>query len=140
MNRITILLLAFVLATACGRSDVGTADEHGHADTEAFERGPHNGRLLEQDDFAVEIAIYEAGVPPEYRVWLYEDDKPLPPSRGDRRSRAHSGSAASANASRFVRKATTCAGAASSQSRIRSMSTVRAARGTASLRMEVRFL
>jgi cobalt-zinc-cadmium efflux system membrane fusion protein len=80
MNRMTLLLLAFVLATACGRSDVGTADEHGHADTEAFERGPHNGRLLEQDDFAVELAIYEAGIPPEYRVWLYDSDEPLPPA------------------------------------------------------------
>jgi cobalt-zinc-cadmium efflux system membrane fusion protein len=80
MNRMTLLLLAFVLATACDRSDVGTADEHGHADTEAFERGPHNGRLLEQDDFAVELAIYEAGIPPEYRVWLYDSDEPLPPA------------------------------------------------------------
>ncbi len=80
MNRIAIPLLAFVLATACGRSGVGTADEHGHAGSEAFERGPHNGRLLEQGDFAVELAIYEAGIPPEYRVWLYESGKPLPPA------------------------------------------------------------
>jgi membrane fusion protein, heavy metal efflux system len=70
MNRILILLTALVIAAGCGRSD-----EHAH---DADQRGPHNGRLLEQDGFAVELAIYEAGIPPEYRVWFYEDDKPLP--------------------------------------------------------------
>jgi membrane fusion protein, heavy metal efflux system len=70
MNRTLVLLTALVIAAGCGRSD-----QHAHDDNE---RGPHNGRLLEQDGFAVELAIYEAGIPPEYRVWFYEDDKPLP--------------------------------------------------------------
>jgi membrane fusion protein, heavy metal efflux system len=70
MNRTLIFLTALVIAAGCGRSD-----EHAH---DADERGPHNGRLLEQDGFTVELAIYEAGIPPEYRVWFYEDDKPLP--------------------------------------------------------------
>jgi cobalt-zinc-cadmium efflux system membrane fusion protein len=70
MNRTLILLIALVIAAGCGRSD-----EHAHDEDQ---RGPHNGRLLEQDGFAVELAIYEAGIPPEYRVWFYEDDKPLP--------------------------------------------------------------
>jgi cobalt-zinc-cadmium efflux system membrane fusion protein len=70
MNRTFVLLTALVIAAGCGRSDEHTRDQS--------ERGPHNGRLLEQDGFAVELAIYEAGIPPEYRVWFYEDDKPLP--------------------------------------------------------------
>jgi membrane fusion protein, heavy metal efflux system len=70
MNRTLILLTALVIAVGCGRSD-----EHAHDEDQ---RGPHNGRLLERDGFAVELAIYEAGIPPEYRVWFYEDDKPLP--------------------------------------------------------------
>jgi cobalt-zinc-cadmium efflux system membrane fusion protein len=70
MNRILILLTALVIAAGCGRSDEHTHDEN--------ERGPHNGRMLERDGFAVELAIYEAGIPPEYRVWFYADDKPLP--------------------------------------------------------------
>ena len=70
MNRTLIYIAALVIAAGCGRSD-----EHAHDEDE---RGPHNGRLLEQDGFAVELAIYEAGIPPEYRVWFYEDDKPLP--------------------------------------------------------------
>ena len=81
MNRTHILWVVLVLVTACGRTEQ-RADEHEHAGAEAgaYERGPHNGRLLEQGDFAVELAIHEAGIPPEYRVWLYESDKPLPPS------------------------------------------------------------
>lgn len=80
MNRILVLLLALLALAACGAGDVESGGEHAHGEAaEAFERGPHGGRLLEQDDFALELAIYETGVPPEYRVWLYEDDKPLPP-------------------------------------------------------------
>jgi cobalt-zinc-cadmium efflux system membrane fusion protein len=72
MNRILSLLMVLAIAAGCGRSD-----EHAHDEQE---RGPHNGRLLEKDGFAVELAIYESGIPPEYRVWFYEDDKPLPAS------------------------------------------------------------
>jgi membrane fusion protein, heavy metal efflux system len=70
MNRTLIFLAALVIAAGCRRTDEHAGDEHG--------RGPHNGRFLEQDGFAVELAIYEAGIPPEYRVWLYDDDKLLP--------------------------------------------------------------
>jgi membrane fusion protein, heavy metal efflux system len=72
MNRTLIFLATFVIAAGCGRSD-----EHAHDEPE---RGPHEGRLLEQEGFGVELAIYEAGSPPEYRVWLYDDDKLLPAS------------------------------------------------------------
>ena len=79
MNRTILLLLALVLVAACGRS-AEYEHEHDRDAPEAFERGSHNGRLLEQDGLAVELAIYEAGVPPEYRVWLYDDGKLLPPA------------------------------------------------------------
>jgi membrane fusion protein, heavy metal efflux system len=78
MNKFPLLLLAIGLLAGCGVSDRPAGEEHGEA-AEAFERGPHGGRLLERDDFALELAIYESGIPPEYRVWLYEDSQPLPP-------------------------------------------------------------
>lgn len=80
MNRVLALLSSVMLVSACGPSGVDSGAAQGHGgEAEAFERGPHGGRLLEQDDFAVELAIYETGIPPEYRVWLYENGKPLPP-------------------------------------------------------------
>lgn len=56
-------------------------EEHGESaePNEAFPRGPHRGRLLTQDDFALEITIYETGVPPQFRVYPYHNEKPLPP-------------------------------------------------------------
>jgi cobalt-zinc-cadmium efflux system membrane fusion protein len=45
-----------------------------------YERGPHRGRMLRDGAFAVEITIFEDGVDPEFHVYAYENDKPLPPN------------------------------------------------------------
>jgi membrane fusion protein, heavy metal efflux system len=77
-------LFACVLAAmvaACGKqSEAPPQSAPGHAPAAAeFERGPHRGRLLRDGDFALELQIFEEGVPPEYHVYLFRDDKPLPP-------------------------------------------------------------
>lgn len=46
-----------------------------------FERGPNRGRLLRDGDFAVEMTIFEEGVPPEFHVYVYEDNEALPPDQ-----------------------------------------------------------
>ncbi|MBC7945413.1 MAG: efflux RND transporter periplasmic adaptor subunit [Burkholderiales bacterium] len=43
-------------------------------------KGPHGGKYFSAGDFALEVTIFETGVPPQFRVYLYEDDKPLAPS------------------------------------------------------------
>lgn len=81
-RQITATLIALTLAlTACNRSPEAPA-EHGseHAAAAEFERGPHRGRLLRAGDFALELQIFEDGVPPEYHVYLFRKDKPLPPT------------------------------------------------------------
>ena len=45
------------------------------------EKGPHRGRLLKQDDFAIELTIFETGVPPEFRVWAFYENEPLDPQQ-----------------------------------------------------------
>lgn len=40
-------------------------------------KGPHNGRLLVDGDFALELAIFETGVPPEFRVWVSNAGVPV---------------------------------------------------------------
>ncbi|MDN5835956.1 MAG: efflux RND transporter periplasmic adaptor subunit [Nitrosospira sp.] len=43
-------------------------------------KGPKGGKLFTQDGFGVEVTIFEKGVPPQLRVYLYENGKPLPPT------------------------------------------------------------
>jgi len=75
------LVALCLLLGACGRGEDGGHEEHAHGEDEAV-RGSHGGRLLEQDGFAVELAIAESGTPPKYQAWLYRDGKPLPPAAG----------------------------------------------------------
>lgn len=47
------------------------------------EKGPHRGRMLREGNFALELSIFETGVPPEFRVWLTYEGKPLDPKTVD---------------------------------------------------------
>jgi cobalt-zinc-cadmium efflux system membrane fusion protein len=49
----------------------------------AIVRGPHGGRLLVNGDFALELAIFERGVPPEYRAWATVGGEPVAPGDVD---------------------------------------------------------
>ncbi|NOT39504.1 MAG: HlyD family efflux transporter periplasmic adaptor subunit [Alphaproteobacteria bacterium] len=77
-----VLFVSFAtVLTACGEQSAGAgaSGEHG-ADEAESERGPQNGRLLRSGDFAVEITIFETGVPPEFHVYAYKGGKPVAPS------------------------------------------------------------
>ena len=84
MNR-TITILALLILAACGQVDdlQQATDEHGHSAETEPETGPHGGRLLEDGDFALELTIFETGVPPEYRVWATRDGIPVTPEDVD---------------------------------------------------------
>ena len=53
---------------------------HGAHETASEAKGPNRGRLLKSADFTLELAIYEAGVPPEFRAWFTKAGKPVQPS------------------------------------------------------------
>ncbi len=48
--------------------------------TEEPKKGPHRGRLLQDNGFIVELSIFETGVPPEFRVWVTDKGQPVKPS------------------------------------------------------------
>lgn len=75
-------LACAVLLVACGRGEpAGEKESEAHgAAAEEFERGPHRGRLLRDGNFALELQIFEEGVPPEYHVYLFRDGKPVDPA------------------------------------------------------------
>lgn len=83
MNRLFSLILLSLLLAACGGdpppSSATTAMEQ-PGTPEEYERGPHRGRLLRQGDFALEVTIYETNVPPQFRLYAYQNGKPVPPA------------------------------------------------------------
>jgi cobalt-zinc-cadmium efflux system membrane fusion protein len=80
IRRLITLLPVLLFASGCDTQPSAHGDNgHGHEAEEDYERGPHNGRMLRDGNFAVEITIFETGVPPEFRVYPYRDDQPLDP-------------------------------------------------------------
>jgi cobalt-zinc-cadmium efflux system membrane fusion protein len=74
--RSCFLLILVLLVAGCGESTPEpAATEVASGD---YERGPHRGRMLREGDFAIEVTIFETGVPPQYRLYAYRDNQPLP--------------------------------------------------------------
>lgn len=63
-----------------GGHEHGSQAHHVGEMAEEFERGPHRGRMVREGNFAVELQIFETGVPPQYRVFGYVDSTPLDPA------------------------------------------------------------
>ena len=80
LNRIVVLGCAacIALASCGGRSGEAGSGEHGTKEAEV-NKGPHGGRLLSDKSFSLEVTIYEREVPPEFRVYAYQDEQPIDP-------------------------------------------------------------
>ncbi|HSG65804.1 MAG TPA: efflux RND transporter periplasmic adaptor subunit, partial [Gammaproteobacteria bacterium] len=86
MNIRSILVLAplAVLIGACAQeTPTPMAGAEMAAAAADYERGPHNGRMLRDGDFAIELAIFETGVPPEFRAWPSVAGAPVSPGSVD---------------------------------------------------------
>lgn len=86
---IALLVLALLLVMVLDKPDATVAGNtsahggHNEAGHEEVPRGPQGGRLLEKDNFALELTLFEQGVPPEYHVYAYADGEPLGPDNVD---------------------------------------------------------
>ncbi len=89
MNRIFFILLLVLAAgvTGCNRADTpqDNPSSQGHGETAAAEpeKGPNRGRMLHDAEFVLELAIFETGVPPEFRVWVTNAGQPVSPADVD---------------------------------------------------------
>jgi cobalt-zinc-cadmium efflux system membrane fusion protein len=74
---IALFILLGALSFASGDHE---HDDHGEeSEHQEIVKGPHNGRLLKDGGFTVELAVFEKGVPPEYRAWASDDGKIIAP-------------------------------------------------------------
>ena len=83
--RITLLSVGLVglLLAACSGSDPhsgGAAISHGQESAEVEVKGPNGGRLLASGEFELELAIFERGVPPEFRAWATKGGQTVAPT------------------------------------------------------------
>ena len=84
---IIVIVIGVILAgmILSWEKTVSNEGEHGEVsadidDEHDEEKGPRGGKFFETDDFGVEVTIYEKGVPPQFRIYLYENDKLIPPT------------------------------------------------------------
>ncbi|MFK4754295.1 efflux RND transporter periplasmic adaptor subunit [Oceanobacter antarcticus] len=73
-----LLLVLPILASSALPISVVHAQTAETAEAEP-EKGLHRGRMLREGDFALELAIFETGVPPEFRVWGSQSDRLVAP-------------------------------------------------------------
>jgi cobalt-zinc-cadmium efflux system membrane fusion protein len=76
MSKQHCVVLALLALAGCRSEPQPTADER----AEAAARGPNGGRLLEDGEFTLELAIFESGVEPEFHAWATDGGAPLEPS------------------------------------------------------------
>lgn len=79
-----ILLTGIALASCdSGMPGAPGSGEMGGEAEASEERGPNGGRMLRDGDFAVELAVFETGVPPEFRAWVTDNGRPVAPGAVD---------------------------------------------------------
>ncbi|MBL8201068.1 MAG: efflux RND transporter periplasmic adaptor subunit [Chromatiales bacterium] len=94
MSTARLLLVAglLALATGCSGTDAdgtGAGGNHDHEEQagghehegEEVAKGARGGRLLQDGDFALEVTMFESGVPPELHIYPLRDGKPVDPAQ-----------------------------------------------------------
>ena len=68
-------------ATPAASAEQLPQDAHAHdKPPQEAPRGPHGGRLLAQQDYAIEVLIFEQNVAPHFRLYAFADGQPLDPA------------------------------------------------------------
>ncbi|CAA0125737.1 Cobalt-zinc-cadmium resistance protein CzcB [BD1-7 clade bacterium] len=82
----TLISLAAAVAILPSTSLASGGHAHDVVDAHAHEerpKGPHGGTMVQEGDYAVEVTIFETGIPPEMRLYLYKNGEPLAPAAAE---------------------------------------------------------
>ena len=80
LPHIVPVLLASAIGFAAVGCDSKKSDHSHHHEKAEEEHGPHGGRVLTEGNVELELGIHEAGGPPHFRGYLYDDGKPVSPA------------------------------------------------------------
>jgi membrane fusion protein, heavy metal efflux system len=83
LTTIAAVFITLLLSACTDSTDTDATTSAVDDGTLIDERGPNNGRLLRSGDFMLELAIFETGVPPEYRAWASVAGQPVDPAAVD---------------------------------------------------------
>ena len=68
---------------AAGHDEQATEVDHDgkpHQEVAEPGKGPHGGKLFTSGDYSLEVTIFEQNVEPHFRLYAYQDGKPLAPA------------------------------------------------------------
>ena len=77
---VAVLLAAMPIAACSGNAEKPPGEQ---AEAAGPEKGPHNGRMLRDGKFALEMTVFEDGVPPIFRVFPTNDGEKVDPAKVD---------------------------------------------------------
>tara|TARA_R110000787_G_scaffold20790_26_gene61947 strand:- start:1228 stop:2505 length:1278 start_codon:yes stop_codon:yes gene_type:complete len=88
---VSLIVAAGLLLIACGEpSSQGHNADHAHGHSAQSDKhgahdepakGPNNGRLLQDDNFEIELAFEEGGGTPQFQAWARKNGQPVPPEQ-----------------------------------------------------------
>ncbi|MGM9451998.1 efflux RND transporter periplasmic adaptor subunit [Legionella bozemanae] len=79
MNRFSLkafLMLFLFMVSIHAPSTWANEASTGDKGDEVVEKGPQGGRLLKQDDVSLELVLFSQGMPPHFRAYISQNDKP----------------------------------------------------------------
>lgn len=83
IGAVGLVTIAVVVREPPNTDPMSTREHEDSAEAPDFPRGPHGGRLLEDGSFALEVVIYESGIPPEFHLYGYAGGSALAPGDFD---------------------------------------------------------
>jgi cobalt-zinc-cadmium efflux system membrane fusion protein len=78
----TLLTLSLLFTTVLTKVSYAEDHHEGHQE-KAEQKGVHGGKLVTQGDYAIEVTVFERGIPPEMRIFVYQQGKLVDPKMVD---------------------------------------------------------
>lgn len=81
LTRIFFMFLLLGFSSFYLWAEEASHSTEGNAHQETMEKGPQGGRLFKDGDIALELLIFERGMPPHFRAYLYKNGESIAPKK-----------------------------------------------------------